>query len=602
MNYYSKAAIFISIIFIVLVSLIYYPKWINNGTEATISWDVSGYYYYLPAIFIYGDLKKFKFKDEIHQKYNPANSQDQVYLHKSGNYVLKYSCGQALLYTPFFLIAHLLAKPLGYSPDGFSKPYQLAINLGGLLIAFIGLWVLRKTLLQYFGDVPVAFTILILVFGTNYLNYTAIDGAMSHNYLFTLYALIVYFTISFYRSPSISKSIFIGCILGLAVLTRPTDIVLCLIPIFWGISSFAHIKGRITFWKTHIVKLISAVVVCLAVASIQVIYWKIITGEYIVYSYQDQGFSWLNPHLKDGIFSYKAGWLVYTPIMLFALLGFIPLYKKCRESFWAISIFMVVFIYLIFAWDIWWYGGSLGQRAMVQSYAVLAFPLASFINHIYNKRIWNYIFWTICAVFIYYNLWLTHQAHRGGLLDAENMTKSYFWKILGKYEMPLDAKKLLDTDEEFRGARENIKIIYKNDFEANTIEGLCSYSTIAGKYSLCLNKERQSSPVFKIPLSNKNANWIRATATFNCQVKEWYQWNMTQFIIRFLNNDKIVKERMIRVHRLLNAGETKSIFIDVRFPKEDFNKIGILFWNAEGDKNIMIDDLKVEKFNKNNSP
>jgi len=48
--------------------------------------------------------------------------------------------------------------------------------------------------LEYFGEKTVAVTLLALVAGTNYLNQAAIDNAMTHNYLFTLYALIFYWS------------------------------------------------------------------------------------------------------------------------------------------------------------------------------------------------------------------------------------------------------------------------------------------------------------------------------------------------------------------------------------------------------------------------
>ena len=67
-----------------------------------------------------------------------------------------------------------------------------------------------------------------------------------------------------------------------------------------------------------------------------------------------------------------------TEFLIFALIGFYWLYKYQRKIFPAIFLFSVIFIYICFAWDIWWYGGSLGIRAMVQAYAVLAFPLAAF--------------------------------------------------------------------------------------------------------------------------------------------------------------------------------------------------------------------------------
>ena len=56
-------------LFILLSAFFYYPKWKQPHTEATISWDVSGYYFYLPAIFIYKDVKQLAFADSLVQKY-----------------------------------------------------------------------------------------------------------------------------------------------------------------------------------------------------------------------------------------------------------------------------------------------------------------------------------------------------------------------------------------------------------------------------------------------------------------------------------------------------------------------------------------------------
>ena len=71
---------------------------------------------------------------------------------------------------------------------------------------------------------------------------------------------------------------------------------------------------------------------------------------------------------------------------------------------------------------------------------------------------------------------------------------------------------------------------------------------------------------------------------------------MTQFIIRFEQDDKIVKERMIRLQRHVDAGELKTIFFDTKIPNAPFNRCTVLFWNAGSEKSIKIDDLKVEMF------
>jgi len=139
-KHFSLIAFFISCFVIIAVAL-WYPKWEKPGTEATLSWDVMGYYLYLPAGLIYKDLEKVAFKEEIIKKYNPTAGFYQAFKHeKSGNYVMKYSIGLAVLYSPFFLLGHAYALISDYPPDGFSLPYQIAISWGSLFIAFLGLW------------------------------------------------------------------------------------------------------------------------------------------------------------------------------------------------------------------------------------------------------------------------------------------------------------------------------------------------------------------------------------------------------------------------------------------------------------------------------
>ena len=582
--------------FLLAANLFYYPKWKLPGTEAAISWDVSGYYFYLPAAFIYKDLKKVGFREEVHQKYQPAGSPYQAFQHESGNYVMKYSAGMAVQYLPFFLAAHLVASPLGYPADGFSRPYQVAISLGSVLVALLGLWFLRRVLLVYFLDKVVAATLLILVLATNYLDYSAINGAMTHNYLFTLYALLLWATIKFYERPTYFKALAIGLLIGLAALTRPTELIAVLIPVLWEVGNGWQAKERLAFFGRHWRKLALAAAGCIAVGSIQLFYWKYVSGDWIVYSYQDQGFSWLNPHIRNGLFSYRAGWLMYTPAMGFALLGFFTLFRLHRPLFWATFSFSLLFIYIAFAWDIWWYGGSLGQRSMVQAYAVLAVPLASFVSWA-GRRNWTaYLLAAFCLFFAYANLWWTHQAHRGGLFAAEQMNRPYFQRVFLRHSVPDDVRKLLDTNELFEGERKNVRLLKEENFESDTTAYNCPLAPIEGLHSLCLDAERQYSPPVEVPLSPAGGQWVRAEATFRCQYKEWNFWQMTQFIVRFVNGEEVVKERAIRVYRFLDSGETKRLHIDSEFPEQPFDKVAVFFWNADGGKPIVVDEVRVEVF------
>lgn len=580
----------------------YYPKWNKGFTEATISWDVSGYYYYLPATFIYQDLQHLSFKDQILQQYRPTGDFQQGYQLPNGNYVLKYSCGQAILYAPFFFVAHAFATWSGqYPADGFSLPYQFMIAFGSLLGAFLGLFVLRWVLLRYFSDRSTAITLLLLVLGSNYLEYASITGAMTHNYLFTLYALLLATTIRFYEKPTYWSALGIGAIIGLAALVRPTEIMTALIPVLWGIRSNlrASIAEKLTFFKSNLPKLGLAAVTCVLIGSLQLIYWKSVSGHWLVYSYGDeQGFDWLRPHIWDGMMSYKSGWLMYSPMMVFSLIGFRHLYKQQKKLFLTALIYSVLFIYITFAWNIWWYGGSLGQRAMVQAYPVLALPMAAFIEAALQTRYWKYIFAVLSLLFVYLNLWWTHQAHLGGLFMVEEMNGAYYWNVVGRLKArDEETLKLLDTNEAgFAGLRENVRTLYYEDFEKDTEFNNCELPAIQGQSSGCLDTNHTNTMIFRAKLSRSNAEWVRVSAVFRCRNKEWNIWLSSRLNLIFFKGDNLIKAKYIKVSRFLNEGETKGFFLDVKAPKAAFDRVEASVQSGGSLFPLAVDQLMIESF------
>ena len=183
----SRIINFIAILWFFL-GFSYYPKWEKPWSEATISWDVSGYYHYLPAIFIYKDIRQQNWMNDINQKYLPSPAYDQAFGHQnSGNKVNKYAIGQAVLFSPFFLMAHGYTTMTGaYPADGYSKPYQFFIWFGSLAFSILGLVLLRRILLYYFEDNIVTWTLVALAAGTHWMEYASITNGMNHTWLFTL--------------------------------------------------------------------------------------------------------------------------------------------------------------------------------------------------------------------------------------------------------------------------------------------------------------------------------------------------------------------------------------------------------------------------------
>lgn len=584
--------------FLIAATSFWYPRWEKTETNATISWDIMGYYLYLPAIFIYHDVKELKFKDDIMEKYKPSGSFYQAYEHPTGNQVMKYPLGLAICYLPFFLLAHFLAGISGYPADGFSLPYQLAVHWGSVLWALWGLWMCRKLLLLYFPDKIVAYVLFLLVAGTHVLLYSGIDVPHAHIFGFGLFAYLVLLTEKWYQKPTLSTSILIGAAIGLAALIRPTDIICAMIPVVWGLDSFKSLKDRLLVWFRQIPKLLIAVLTVAIVGSLQMFYWKYATGEWIVYSYKDQGFNFWEPHLSDCLFSYKKGWLMYTPLMILSLLGFIRLFQTKKRLFAGVLLLFLIHAWITFSWDIWWYGGGVGQRAMIQIYPMLAIPMAALIGWVLERKFLKYLFWTFSLFCIWFNgmvLWQSH-APNGGF-DTEYMNRAYFWQIFGKTYVPDEWTILLDNNESFIKNKKNIRTAYTNDFE-NELDTASINDKYAhsGTKATFINQEIPFSNTLVIPLPEKQPRGVHLSAFFYTGIKQWDTWRMPQFTITFENEGTIVKQKMIRVSRFLGENEWKEYGFDTKIPPKPYDKIKIHLWNADSDKPLWMDDLKVAYF------
>src|SRR5436190_24216876 len=124
-----KTTLVVIILFIVFNNLVFFSANI-------LSWDVFGYYLYLPFKFIYHDigLRNGSTIQAIIEKYNNTPALYQAREMHDGNHVFLYTMGMSIFYLPFFVAGHLYAKIFHYPLDGFSLPYQYAIFAGSILV------------------------------------------------------------------------------------------------------------------------------------------------------------------------------------------------------------------------------------------------------------------------------------------------------------------------------------------------------------------------------------------------------------------------------------------------------------------------------------
>ncbi len=416
-NSYSGKAV------IILVSIIIIAQFANHywtRKDKVITWDVLEYYQYLPATFIYGDVTLSFMNDSNRNDYWVF----WPHVSPTGKWVFKFTMGMSILYSPFFFMAHLYAL-LFDEPTGYSSPYKFMLVMSSWVFLLIGLIYLRKILLRYFKEPEIILALTGIVLGTNLLYYTAVRSAMSHVYSFALFSVFIYQTIKWYEQISWKKSIILGLLAGLISLIRPSNTIILLFIFLYDIR---NLKERVQFLLQNSWHILLMAIMFLLVWTPQMFYWKAVTGQWMYWSYDDEGFFFNNPQIIRGLFSYRNGWLLYTPIMAFGLGGIYFIFRDKNPLRWPVLLFTLLNIYIITSWWCWWYVGF-GNRAFIESYAVLSLPLTALIARVLKSSRTVLIAATVIFGFLLYmNIFQVWQ-YKNGYIQPDSMTREAYWKM-----------------------------------------------------------------------------------------------------------------------------------------------------------------------------
>lgn len=424
-----------------ITGLLGYGKW---QKKEVIQYDVKGYYCYLPALFVHGDLS-FNFTDDLQGK---KRGRYYVTETKGSGKVVKMSLGLALLYTPAFLLAHGLAPLLNYQADGFSEIYHLAISFGHLFYTIPALVLLRRMLRERFSDFITGVTLFGVFIGTNCFYYATLEAGMSHIYSCSLLVFMLYYNFKWYTKEANYYLVPLGLIAGLASLIRPVNILFLLIPLLYGIPEIS-LKEKVRRIFSEPKYFILACLGFLMAWLPQLLFWKLNTGSWLYYTYGDEGFYWLDPKIIQGLFGFRKGWFIYTPMMFLAFIGIPFLQRWFRKATLSTMVFLACFIYVTFSWWCWWYGGSFGARTMIDIYGLMTFPLAALfqsLSRLRPKVITNTAIVLIVIGLSYTNYFQIKQ-YNSTLLHWDAMTYDAYKAVFFQQKFPPNYDSLIDKPD-----------------------------------------------------------------------------------------------------------------------------------------------------------
>jgi len=417
--------------------------------QQSIKNDLICYHAYAPALFIKKDLKLNFYKDST--DYYANKGMYWAVFQDNGKPVIKTSCGQEIMYLPF--TAWVFMYYAGQNITGYEVPFSVAICISTLVYFFLSLLILKK-ILEYFSfsKNSIALSIICLGLGTNIISFITDNLGTPHTNDFFLVSCLIYLLIKWFNEPKIKYSILIGFCFGLLVLIRPTNILFGFLFLLYGVTNSKSLKDNSTFLFIHIKHLLIIAITTLLVFSPQLFYWKYVTGNWFYFSYVGEQFFYGKPHLIEYVMGFRKGWLIYSPLIILAVIGLFLKYKTQNKFYLSTILIVLLMVYINSSWWCWWFGGGFGARSMIEVYPLLAIGFCNFFEKINFKKYRLAIAGTFFVLMILHNIKSSYLS-RVNKIHYDSMTFNAYKYVFFKMTV---------TDKEY----EYLKTLYiRPDYE-----------------------------------------------------------------------------------------------------------------------------------------
>jgi len=569
-NILFRKSIIIDVVIILIYILLINLK--IAKVDVVIKGDGVGYYDYLPSLFIHHDLIRKDVTAQIDSLRYDRIAKKQVYVNYKGFEVNKYPAGTAVLQLPFFYFTYLTTPLNGNYNDGYQLPFQRAILYATLFYLFLSIFFLRKILELY--DIKKSVIVLsqiLLVFATIVSSYANFSAGTSHIYsLFAINAFL-FFTKSYFTKRNLNHFVIASIFFGLIIILRQINILIFLfIPFLAG--SLNDLKVGIRYVIKHPKKLFGGILLTVAVFSIQSLLWYLQTGSFLLYSYQGEGFNFLNPQIINILFSYKKGLFVYTPILFISLFGLVWLaYKRKYYLLFMWFAFFTIITYIFSSWHSWYYGCSYGSRIYIDYYGTFFILFALLLNGI-PKGI-KIMVLILSLLTIPVNIIQSYQ-YKTYILHWINMDKEKYWKVFLKTDNKYKGllwKKKYDLNNYYTvkkvsignittSAKNKSNIIYQ--VSSSNIPDFNKVSIIQILFDNEFAEQNNSKIIVSIRGSENNQSYYwHATYLIHFAQKQLDKWQTGLYNFKF-NSITDEKEKIIRI--VVNSKKEHNVLKNVK--------------------------------------
>ncbi len=395
------------LVFGILLLAILYKPW-NDSWQRIISGDGLGYYSYLPHMFVYRGEGAFSWFNDVYPHYYSQ----EMFQHPRDHFMVqtqeggfnKYAPGLALLWLPFFLIAHGIALALHLPADGFSQCYQIAVGCASIIFMVLCVCFSLKLFSAFkLHNVWIRlFALLLLVFGTGLFEQSLWYSGLSHVYSAALLTGMLLFLENYKSSLNIKHVGWAFFCFILLVSIRP---LLLLTLVLWLPYRTLKPLHGITF--KQLVLPCSLIILIIS----WTLGWNVYQyGQIWKYTYVNESFAWFEPHLFHLFWNYSLGLVWQRPWIIVAILALLLFFKTYR--FWALGYILLTYVYAC-----WWYWPIL-DRALIDLSIIPALAITQ-IAHKVSANAWRTLMFTcsVMAVCTGWHVLKSYQRHIG-IIDS----------------------------------------------------------------------------------------------------------------------------------------------------------------------------------------
>src|SRR5579864_3568100 len=354
--------------------------------------DGVGYYAYARALVVNGNLR-FE-PDWLHANasfvaghVDKGEIRPELYT-QTGHLDNHFTIGPALDWMPFLWLTHGAVRGFDYfggriPADGFSWPYVYSMAMVTALAGFLGILFSFSLARKYFPERWAFLAALGIWLASSLPVYMYFNPSWSHAHSAFAVALFFWYWDRTRGMRTFKQWVLLGLISALMLNVYYLNVVLLLAPLLESVwlvkkSSSAGMTGQDEEWWNLLAKnVVYAGVVLAGLLPTFVTRWIIYGSPFESGYFSLRTWNWTSPVFTKVLFSSDHGLYSWTPILIFASLGLIPLLRHDRKLGVILLTCTVVFYLVIASYPDWDGISSFGNRFFISLTPIFIVGLAA---------------------------------------------------------------------------------------------------------------------------------------------------------------------------------------------------------------------------------